>query len=83
MPNYTFENTKTKKTWTEEMKISERDQFLKDNPDVIQIISTPPAQVSPYSVGRLKTDSGFRNVLSRIKKNNAGNKITTGNISEV
>jgi len=80
---YSFQNRKSKKVTTKEMKLSELDDFLKNNPHLEQIIVNSTPQVSPYSVGRLKTDSAFRDRMNSIKKNHHGAKIQTGNINEI
>ena len=53
MPIYIFKNTKTEETYEEFLSMSEREEYLKNNPDVIQV-PTAPAVVS--GVGGIKTD---------------------------
>lgn len=83
MPVYTFENRNTQKHQTIEMKIAELDVFLKAHPELQQIFLTFPGMVSPYSVGRLKTDSKFRDRMNLIKTEMPGNKVRTDNLTEV
>ena len=40
MPNYNFKNKKTGEEWEEFFTISGKEQFLKDNADIIQTPST-------------------------------------------
>ena len=82
MPTYTFEDTKTKKEFDKEMKISELKDFLDQNPNLIQIIKATPL-VDPYLLGRYKTDSRFRDVLKKIKNEHAGTTVRTDNITEI
>lgn len=82
MPNYTFRNTTTGETWTEFMSISERESFLKNNPN-IQQEPTSPAIVDPWALGRKKPTSATNEVLKRIKNANRGSTINTGNVTEV
>lgn len=67
MPTYNFYNTKTKKEETHFMSISELDSFAKTNPHLHQCLSTP-AIADPSRLGIRKPDSGFRDVLKRVKK---------------
>ena len=51
MPNYTFENKKTKKEFSLTMKMDELEPYLKANPDVQQIFNTFPGIAAPWNVG--------------------------------
>lgn len=78
MANYTFYNTKTKKTFDIDMPISELDDYKSQNPHLEQQIKTAPALADPTRLGLKKPDSGFRDVLKRIKKaSGRSNKINT------
>ena len=65
MPIYIFKNTKTNKTYEEFLSMSEREQYLKDNPEVIQV---PTAPNIVGGVGGIRTDDGFKEVLSKISE---------------
>ena len=39
MPLYTFENTETGETWDDMMSIASKEQYLKDNPSIRQLIT--------------------------------------------
>ena len=41
MPTYDFKNTQTGEVWEERMSISERDEFLKTNPHIAPVLTTP------------------------------------------
>lgn len=69
MPIYEFYNTVTGEQWEEMMTISSREQFLKDNPDVQQVI-TAPALISGIAGVTHKNDSGFNDMMSRIAQAN-------------
>ena len=78
MANYTFYNSKTKKTFDIDMPISELDSYKAQNPHLEQQIKTAPALADPTRLGIRKPDSGFRDVLKRIKKaSGRSNKINT------
>ena len=82
MPIYTFENTKTNEVFVKEMKISERETYLEENPDLTHIIQSIP-QVSPYSVGRKKTDTNFRNLLNNINEKHPNSAVRGDNLTEL
>ena len=63
MPIYTFYNKKTKKEFDEMMSIAEMEEYKDKNPHIVQRI-TGLKIVS--GVGSMKTDSGWKENLSRI-----------------
>jgi len=67
MPTYTFRNTDTNEEWTELMSIAEREEYLKNNKNVIQLLSAVPL-ADPTRLGLYKPDNGFRDVLRHVKK---------------
>lgn len=77
MPTYTFEDTNTNEQFDKFMSISSREQYLKDNPNIKQIISGGQPVIEAARLGRMKPDQGFRDLLSSMKNNKSytGNKI--------
>lgn len=76
MPTYNFRNKVTNEEFSEFMKISELDKFLLEHPDVEQLVSGAP--MIAYNMLTRKPDSGFRDVLKRIKRaSGRDNKIDT------
>jgi len=70
MAYYTFENTITGKIYVEEMPMSEREQYLKDNPEVRQILTSPPT-LDSVRLGITKPPSDFQKyVLGKVKEKN-------------
>lgn len=65
MPVYTFKRKSTGEIFNQEMRVSEQDSFLIENPD-LEVVIKPVKIVS--GVGDIKIDNGFRDVLKRIKK---------------
>lgn len=59
------------------LKISERETYLQENPQLEQIITSAPGIGDPVRLGLKKPDQGFRDVLKNMKSNKAytGNKI--------
>lgn len=64
MPTYNFIDTETQEEFEVVMKISEREEFLKENPQVQSIISAP-ALISGTGSYQ-KVPDGFKEVLSKI-----------------
>jgi hypothetical protein len=67
MPTYTFHNKETGVVKDKMMSIADKERYLKDNPDVEQV-HTGLNIVS--GVGSIKTDSGWKENLSRIAEAN-------------
>ena len=67
MPTYNFYNSKTKKTYTDLMSISEMEEFIK-NKYIKLLVPTQLNIVS--SVGNIdsKTDGGWKEVLSKVSE---------------
>jgi len=66
VPTYQFENTKTGKTFEEFMSMDEREQYLKDNPHIRQLINKINIVSGVMGQGSLKTDGGWNDNLQRI-----------------
>ena len=77
MPTYTFKNKDTGEEFDEIMMISERDQFLKDNPHLIQKIVAPRIVAGVMGVGSHRVSDGFKEVLQKVKSTNHGSNINT------
>jgi hypothetical protein len=80
MPNYTFENKKTKKEFSLTMKMDELGPYLIANPDVQQIFTQFPGVAAPWNVSGVSgkaTDAkkGFNEVLKKIHKNTPGSRL--------
>ena len=68
MPLYDFEDTKTGEQFELQLKISEKDDFLKANPNLKQLIGTP--MIVGGVDGLRKPDEGFNEVLQKIGEQN-------------
>jgi hypothetical protein len=69
MPTYKFLNNETNEEYEEFMTISALDDYLKDNPNVTQLVNGAPMISSGRGMG--KPDNGFRDLLKDIKKKNS------------
>lgn len=77
MPFYQFrKNQKSKKSYEIFLTLSEREQYLKDNPEVVQeLVGT--AIVGGIGDARSKVPQDFRDILKNIKKKNPRSNIQT------
>ena len=73
MPTYSFIDTESGEEFDALMKISEREEYLKNNPN-IQPLLTAAAIVGGVSI-KDKVPSGFKEVLSRISENHKGSAV--------
>ena len=68
MPYYDFEDTETGEVFELSLKIAEKEDFLKANPNLKQVISAP--MIVGGVDGLRKPDEGFQEVLSKIGEQN-------------
>lgn len=67
MPTYQFLNKSTGEIIEQVMKISELDNFKKQNPDLEVHISGSPGLSDPARIGIVKPAAGFRDLLKNMK----------------
>lgn len=78
MPTYSFINTETDEEFTEFMSMSEKENYLKENPHIKQTLLTAPPVCDPTRIGvTSKPDNGFRDVLKKIKSSHYKSNINT------
>lgn len=76
MPTYRFKDTSTATIFEKRMSISEREQYLKDNPNVIQV---PVAcSLSFDDMRGKKPDQGFTDLLKNMKQKAIGGHYMNG-----
>jgi hypothetical protein len=73
LPTYNFIDTETNEEFEVVMKISEREEFLKENPQVQPII-TAPALISGTSSYQ-KVPEGFKEVLAKVGENHPDSRV--------
>jgi hypothetical protein len=76
MPTYTFLNKETNEEFTDMMSISAMEEFLKNNSHITQVIGAP-AIADPTRLGMRKPDSGFRDLLKKVKSAHRGSTVNT------
>lgn len=72
MPTYTFEDKETGERIDKVLRISQLDQFKKDNPNLEQVILP-----IGFSAGSVKPDDGFRDILREIKNKHPNSTVDT------
>lgn len=76
MPTYTFRNEETNEEFTTIMSMSEREEFLKSNPNIKQCLATP-AFADSVRMGVRKIDRSFNDVLIKAKSSHKHSTIDT------
>ncbi len=66
MPTYQFRNKTTGVEWEKEMKMSELDDYKKEND--CSIVVSAPQIISGHGEGRLKTTDAFNDRLKEMHK---------------
>lgn len=76
MPTYEFRNKDTGEVIEKQMKIAEKEEFLKENPDYESFHSTMNLG-DPVRLGVTKVDGGFKEVLQKIHSRAPGSRLNT------
>lgn len=76
MPNYLFRNTETSEIFEKNMKMSELDSYMSENPTHVRYYDgVAPAMGDPVRLGVHKMDTGFKEVLQKIHEKTPGSKL--------
>jgi len=67
MPLYDFEDKVTGEIVTKMIKISDKDQFLKDNPNLKQVILSTPSIIGSVGGTLSRAGDGWKEVQDKIK----------------
>lgn len=73
MPTYTFRDMNTGEEFEAFMKISELDEFRKNQPNLVLVVSAPG--IVGGTGDRVKTDGGFKDVLKKIGDAHPGSEL--------
>jgi hypothetical protein len=73
LPTYNFIDTETNEEFEVVMKITEREEFLKENPQVQPVVSAP-ALISGTSTYQ-KVPEGFKEVLAKVGENHPDSRL--------
>ena len=72
MPEYTFFNIESGMEWDDIMSISEKEEFLKNNPKVEQVLN---AMNIVSGVGGIRNDAGWGEVLQKTAEAHPGSEL--------
>lgn len=72
MPTYTFHNKDTGEEFDLFMKLSEREQYLTDHPELETVLAPTPL-IDPIRLGIRTTSPTFRDLLKRAHDTVGGN----------
>jgi hypothetical protein len=73
MPTYSFKNLKTGEIYDLTMRISEREQYLKDHKgEVESVVTAPFVSYDNCALGKKQPDEGFKDLLRDIRSNAIG-----------
>lgn len=75
MPTYNFIDTVTGEEFESIMKIAEREEFLKNNPQVQSIITAPHIVSGVVGIGSNRVPNGFNEVLSKVAEAHPSSKV--------
>lgn len=67
MPTYLFKNNDTEEEFEIVMRISELDEYKKNNPHLQQLVNGSPGLSDPARLGLVKPAQGFRDLLKHMK----------------
>ena len=73
MPTYDFYNKETGETFERFMSISAREEYLKENPHIEQVLGAT-ATVGGVSITG-KVPDGFKEVLAKVSENHKGSAV--------
>jgi hypothetical protein len=65
MPTYTFKDNETQEVFDVSMRMSELDEYKKENPNHERYFDEVPGLISGTGI---KSDSGFKDVLTKISE---------------
>lgn len=74
MPTYDFRNKETGEIIEKFMRISDREQFLKDNPHLEQVLLYAP-QINADPISSNQHRKAFREVLNKVHKGSPGSTL--------
>jgi hypothetical protein len=79
MPVYTFRDRETNELIELTLRIADYDSFLSSNPNLERYIDSVPGLVS--GSGSIKTDSGFKEVLSKVAEAHPNSELADRTLS--
>jgi hypothetical protein len=80
MPLYEFLNSDTGDIEEHQVRMSELDEFIKNNPKLTKVIATAPSIGDSVRLGIKKNDQGWKEVLHKVAEKTPGGKMLKDNI---
>jgi hypothetical protein len=81
MAKYTFLNTLSNDVEEHIVRISDYDSFMKDNPHLQRYFDSSDVLNIVGGVGGIKTDSGFKEVLSKVAEAHPNSQLANKTVS--
>lgn len=76
MPTYDFRDTVTGDVFEKFMSISSKEEYLKENPHIEQMLISAPAMVSTTTTSKQnRVPDGFKEVLSKVGHHHPNSKV--------
>jgi hypothetical protein len=75
MPTYDFQHKVTGEVIEKILRISEKEEWLQENPEWQQVILNAPAMGDSVRLGVKRIDNGFREVLQKIHEKAPGSTL--------
>jgi hypothetical protein len=75
MPTYSFLNNETGEVFDAFMKISERDDYLKTNPNFSPVVTAPNIVSGVSTSTQYRVPDGFKEVLSKVAEAHPTSKV--------
>jgi hypothetical protein len=81
MATYTFRNKETNEIFDHSMKMSEYDSYMESNPSIERYYEPGDAMNIVSGVGGIKTDNGFKEVLSKVAEAHPNSQLADRTLS--
>jgi hypothetical protein len=79
MPIYTFRDKNTNEVFDITLRMSDYDDYLKSNQDIERYIGSAPSVIG--GVGGIRTDNGFKEVLSKVAEAHPNSELADKTLS--
>ena len=81
MATYTFRNKETNEIFDHSMRMSEYESYIENNPNVERYYDRSDTMNIVSGVGGIKTDSGFKEVLSKVAEAHPNSELASRTLS--
>ena len=81
MATYTFRNKETNEVFDHSMRMSEYDSYMESNPNIERYYEGNAALNIVSGVGGIKTDNGFKEVLSKVAEAHPNSQLADRTLS--